>query len=82
MSEAACEGCRSGECKFPGCEIAPCIKEKGFDFCFECSEFPCEKADFEPMLKNKWLKANERMKEIGPMSYFEEMKDKSHYVMG
>ena len=56
------------------------IKEKGLDFCFECQEFPCKEADFEPMLKAKWLHANERMKEIGVEAFFEENKDKSHYA--
>jgi hypothetical protein len=79
IGEANCEGCRDGQCKFPGCGIAPCIKEKGYDFCFECPSFPCEEADFEPLLKAKWLKANERMKEIGAEAYFEEVRDRSHY---
>ena len=80
LSEAGCDGCRDGVCRFPGCEIAPCVKEKGHDFCFECSAFPCDKADFEPLLKPKWLKANARMKEIGAEAFFNEVKDKSHYA--
>lgn len=79
LGEASCEGCRDGICKFPGCGIAPCIKGKGHDFCFECPSFPCQEADFEPMLKAKWLAANERMKEIGAEAYYEEVKDRSHY---
>ncbi len=79
LGRASCEGCRDGVGKFPGCGIASCIKEKGFDFCFECPSFPCTEADFEPLLKTKWLKANHRMKQIGPEAYFEEMKDRSHY---
>ncbi len=80
LSEANCEGCRDGVCKFPGCGISPCVKEKGYDFCFECPSFPCSEADFEPLLKAKWLKANERMKEIGVEAYFEEVRNVSHYI--
>jgi hypothetical protein len=80
FGEADCDGCRDGVCKLPGCGVAPCIKEKGRDFCFECSSFPCDKADFEPLLKAKWLKANARMKEIGAEGYFEEVRDRSHYA--
>ena len=80
LGEASCEGCRDGVCKFPGCGIAPCVKVMGVDFCFECADFPCDKADFEPMLKPKWLKANERMKAIGAEAYLEEVKTQSHYV--
>lgn len=80
IGEASCEGCRDGVCKYPGCQIARCAKERGHDFCYECASFPCDKADFEPLLKTKWLKANERMKEIGPEAYFEEVNGRSHYV--
>jgi hypothetical protein len=80
FAEATCEGCRNGECKYPGCPVCPCIIEKGYDFCFECDAFPCEKVDTEPMLKAKWLKANERMREVGAEAYFNEVKDKSHYA--
>lgn len=79
FGEASCKGCRDGVCKFPGCEISPCTKEKAVDFCFECESFPCDKADFEPLLKVKWLKANQRMKEIGVEAFFHEAKEKSHY---
>ncbi|MCP4675459.1 MAG: DUF3795 domain-containing protein [Deltaproteobacteria bacterium] len=79
IGDAGCEGCRDGVCKFPDCGIAPCIKENGHDFCFECPEFPCKEADFEPLLKVKWLRANERMMQVGVEAYFNEMKDRSHY---
>lgn len=80
LGDAGCEGCREGGCKYPGCEIAPCAKEKGHDFCFECESFPCDKADFEPRLKAKWLHANRRMKQVGPDAYFEEARGCSHYA--
>lgn len=80
IDEANCDGCRDGIGKFPGCEIAPCAKEKGHDFCFQCASFPCDKADFEPLLKAKWLRVNRRMSEIGAAAYFEEERGKSHYA--
>jgi hypothetical protein len=80
MDEAGCEGCRDGVAKFPGCQIPSCARELGVDFCFECESFPCDKADFEPRLKAKWLRANERMREIGPEAYFEEESVRSHYL--
>ena len=80
FSEAGCEGCRSGNCPYPGCQISPCIIEKGYDFCFECKDFPCERVDAESPLRANWIKANERMKEIGVQAYFDEFKVKSHYT--
>jgi len=79
IAQAECQGCRDGVCKFPGCGIAPCAKDRGHDFCYQCPQFPCNEADFEPLLKAKWLKAGERMKAIGPEAYFEEVSGRSHY---
>jgi hypothetical protein len=80
FSEASCEGCRDGICMYPGCPVSPCIKEKGYDFCFECEAFPCEEADFDPALRAKWAKANKRMREVGVEAYFNEVENKSHYA--
>ena len=80
FSEAGCEGCRGRNCMYPGCRVQPCILEKGLDFCFECGAFPCEQVDFEPALKAKWMRANERMRAIGVEAYFDEVKDGSHYA--
>ena len=79
FSTASCEGCRGGKCVFPNCSISPCIEEKEHSFCFECEGFPCDKADFDPNLREKWLRSNNRMKEIGVEAYFSEVKDRSHY---
>ena len=80
FSEAGCEGCRGGNCMYPGCRVSPCIMQKGYDFCFECEAFPCEEVDFESALRAKWVRANERMREVGVEAYFIEVKAKSHYA--
>ena len=42
-----CGGCRAvkGDCPVVGgtCETFTCISGRGFDFCFECPDFPCAK---------------------------------------
>lgn len=46
-----CKGCRTQEGKvknFPKCKTYQCVQEKGFNFCYECDEFPCEK--LQPIL--------------------------------
>jgi len=80
LAEPNCEGCRQGGCKYPDCGVAKCYNEKGVDFCFQCDEFPCEKTNFDPHLKARWIKMNNRMKEIGVESYYEETKDMCRYV--
>jgi len=80
FSQASCEGCRDGICMYPGCPISPCIEEKGYDYCFECEQFPCDKLDSDEHLKGKWLSCNLRMKEIGVEAYFHEVEYRSHYA--
>jgi hypothetical protein len=79
FTEANCKGCRQGDCKYPHCGVAPCYKQKGVDFCFQCAEFPCDKTGFDPNLHKRWLATNQRMKEIGIEAYFEETKDQPRY---
>jgi hypothetical protein len=50
------------------------------DYCFECEAFPCELEGFGPELKAKWLRANERLAEVGVEAYWMEVKNRSHYA--
>jgi len=75
-----CKGCREGTCKYPNCGVVECYRQKGVDFCFQCDEFPCEKTNFDPHLKQRWIQMNQRMKEIGVEAYYEETKDLCRYV--
>ncbi len=79
FTQGNCEGCREGVCKFQGCGVAPCIKEKDVDFCYECGSFPCDKMDQDSNLKERWMRMNERIKEIGIEEYYEETKTKNRY---
>mgnify|MGYP001555099664 CR=1 FL=1 len=76
----SCNGCRAGDCKYPNCGAAKCYQEKKIDFCFECNEFPCDKTNFDENLKERWIKMNNRMKEIGVEKYYDETKDLPRYV--
>ena len=80
FTKADCEGCRKGTCKYPDCGVVLCYKEKNVDFCFQCSDFPCEKTNFDPHLKKRWIQMNNRMKEIGVEAYYNETKDLSRYI--
>lgn len=77
--EADCQGCRNGTCKYPNCGVVACYKDKDVDFCFQCRDFPCDRTNFDPHLEKRWLKMNERMKEIGVEAYFEETRDDCRY---
>ncbi len=44
--ECGCKGCREqgGQVKsLPICKTYECVTGKGYNFCHECEEFPCEK---------------------------------------
>ena len=46
--EVKCQGCKSEGYVFRGCQkckIRQCAQEKKLEFCFECSEYPCEKIE-------------------------------------
>jgi hypothetical protein len=77
--KADCAGCRKGHCIYPNCGVAPCYKERGVDFCFQCEDFPCDHTNFDKHLHERWLRMNKRMKEIGVEAYYEETKDQSRY---
>jgi hypothetical protein len=48
LEKAMCLGCRGekGMISFLGwtepCNVYKCIEKKGIDFCYECSDFPCD----------------------------------------
>ena len=79
FEEPDCKGCRKGTCKYPNCGVVDCYQQKGVDFCFQCDEFPCEKTNFDPHLRQRWIEKNNRMKQIGVEGYYEETKDQPRY---
>lgn len=79
FTEADCAGCRAGSCKYPNCGVRDCHKQKSVDFCFQCDEFPCEKSNFDPDLKRRWIQMNNRMKDVSIESYFQENRNLPRY---
>jgi len=80
FSTAECSGCRNEKCKlFKDCRVRMCSEKKGVDFCFQCSEFPCNNTGFDDHLNERSVNINLRIKEIGVEKYYEEIKDKPRY---
>ena len=78
--KAECKGCREDKCKlFTACKVKQCSKDHSVDFCFQCSEFPCNNHGFDKHLEKRWLKINLKMKEIGVGNYFDEIKNLTRY---
>ena len=46
--QASCQGCRNEKGTIPSfnmtepCSVYKCTEEKGIDFCYDCSDFPCD----------------------------------------
>lgn len=81
-----CGGCRNGGatgCSIKDCMILECSKKHQVDFCAECSDFPCDKVNesiYKKTTIDKWLEGNRKIQEIGIQKYYEENKEKPHYL--
>jgi hypothetical protein len=79
LAAASCGGCRGENnlCGVP-CRAKDCHREKAVDFCFQCGEFPCDQQNAIP-IGERWLKMNQRMKEIGVEPFYEEQSKLPRY---
>ncbi len=77
-----CPGCGGGPGNQP-CAIARCsASHGGFEYCHECSEYPCEKYNgidrFDSFITHRnQLKDMEKMKNMGKSAYLSELNEKS-----
>ncbi|NPV93284.1 MAG: DUF3795 domain-containing protein [Firmicutes bacterium] len=79
FSRAACSGCRGDNVLCPfDCTACRCTREKGVDFCFQCGEFPCSR-EINPVIRERWLSFNQRMKEIGVVEFYQEQSRVARY---
>lgn len=80
LANVKCNGCRTDHCPDSNCIVPECTKNRNIHFCYECKEFPCSKTGFPEELKEKWIRKNNKIKEIGLENFFEEEKGIPHYV--
>ena len=80
FSNASCLGCRNdGPKLIKDCKVRSCSNRKGVDFCFQCSDFPCNETGFDDHLNSRSVSINIRMSEIGVEKYYDEIKNKPRY---
>lgn len=76
-----CPGCGGGTGN-QSCKIAKCsLEHGGFEYCFQCHEYPCEKYlcidEFDSFISHQNRKADiEKAKEIGIDTYNSEQREK------
>ena len=76
-----CGGCRHEQCKlYKGCGVRACHQEKAIDYCHECPDFPCERTGFDEHLHARWIKLNQRIREVGIEQYYAETKESPRYL--
>lgn len=80
IDQIKCKGCMSDEV-FMYCQICPiksCAKDREYEGCYECNDFPCEHINnFSfPVGKKVMLRAIPRWRELGTESWIEEEKQR------
>ena len=65
----------------PSCGILSCTQRKGFEFCFECDEFPCKKyvgwGDADSFITHRnYIADMEKAKQIGMEAYIAEQNER------
>jgi len=71
-----CPGCRANGGR-PYCKIRKCVRDKQIDFCYECSNFPCQKLFDVQMEHPDNIENIKRIKEIGVKNWLLEQKRKA-----
>lgn len=79
LADVKCNGCREDHCMDANCIVPECVKNQKIHFCYECKDFPCAKTGFPDGLKEKWIRKNNKIKEIGIAKFFEEERNIPHY---
>ncbi|MDC7127168.1 MAG: DUF3795 domain-containing protein [Spirochaetales bacterium] len=81
FAEAKCGGCRgNSKAGMPGCAAKSCVTENNIDFCGECSNFPCDKNNYNKNLRGRWIQNGEMIKKDGLQAYYETQKAKKRYL--
>jgi len=71
-----CPGCRAGGGP-PSCDIRACVNGKGFEFCHQCTDFPCEKLERMRKEHPDNIDNIKRIKEIGLDGWLKEEEEKA-----
>ena len=79
LAAGNCVGCRDGAVCFESCVARSCCGERGVDFCFQCSEFPCDRNRYPESLDRRWRAFGARMREVGVERFYEESLSRPRY---
>lgn len=81
LASENCKGCRNENCKlFRDCNVRPCHQEKQVDFCYECTDFPCNQTHFDEGLYKIFVKLNEKIRKTGIEAFYEKSRTSPRYI--
>ena len=81
LASADCLGCRNENCKlFKSCGVRACHQRKQIDYCYACDEFPCDHTGFDEHLLQRWIKINERIRQMVIEVYYAQTHKQPRYV--
>jgi hypothetical protein len=67
--DQACKGCRlgGGWSWWSDCPVRTCCVDKGVEFCYQCTEFPCKTLTEGPLqgYLQRFIDANQHIQQIG-----------------
>jgi hypothetical protein len=66
------KGCKDGG-GFAECIMRKCCRERGLDICFDCTDFPCNKVEWDPVR----MKRAEEYKRLGRDKWLQEQEKKA-----
>jgi hypothetical protein len=76
LSEGGCPGCRAGG-GYPKCQIRLCARERGFDLCVHCPEFPCEHVAALAQRYPTLIADNRRLQAVGLARWLAEQEERA-----
>jgi len=90
VEEIKCKGCldQNGCVIHEDCKTLECVKTKGVDYCYECSDFPCNylmpAQDMADRLPHNMKVYNLcRIKQLGPEKFLQEaLENRKRYFAG
>ena len=75
-SGEGCPGCRAGG-GYPGCQIRVCARERVWELCSQCPDFPCEHVEALSARYPTLIADNARMKAVGLEQWLVEQKERA-----
>jgi len=75
LTEGGCPGCRA-DGGYPQCPIRACARERGFDLCNLCPDFPCRHIDPLAARYPTLLADNRRLQAVGLARWLAEQEER------